>query len=641
MAWYRRVLVAFLLCCGVIGSAWASGLLPSWGNSDPQFLDAADVFKLEAAQRQGEAFLAAGHIADGYYVYRHSIKLVDARGREVGLNLPAGQPKHDEFFGDTEIYTVDDLRLVWPATIHGPLTLHWQGCAEAGICYPPQKMPVALPPQRDAPVSPASSTSIPPEADAAVQQPALPPANDSAALPLASVPDAAPPATPLSSPAGAGAAVDMAEDQAAAQKLATLGPVAGTLLFFGFGLLLAFTPCTLPMIPIVSTLVVGSQANPRRALLLSLSYVLAMAGTYAAVGVAAGLAGANLQATLQSPWLLGAFAALFLILASSLFGLFELRLPSALVNRVDSASKGHTGGRIAGAAALGFLSALLVGPCMTAPLAGALLYIGQTGSALYGGLALFALGLGMGLPLLAIAVFGARVLPRPGAWMEMVRVAFGYVMVGMAVMMLSRFLPGTASLLLWGMWILSIAIGLIAWGQAVATRHRLAWTLRSGAAFAGLWSVLMLVGAASGGESTLQPLAHLRGAATAPATIGMTYVQAKSTADVDARIAEAGARGQWTLIDFYADWCVSCHVIERNVFGNPAVAARLANVQIVRPDVTRNDEEDQALLKRWQVQGPPTMILIGPDGEERRAQRVVGEINADGFLGRLDSAGAP
>lgn len=212
---------------------------------------------------------------------------------------------------------------------------------------------------------------------------------------------------------------------------------------------------------------------------LSLSYVLAMAGTYAVVGVVAGLAGANLQATLQSPWLLSAFAALFLILASSLFGLFELRLPSVLVNRVESAGRSRSGGSLAGAAALGFLSALLVGPCMTAPLAGALLYIGQTGSAVYGGLALFALGLGMGLPLLIIAMFGARVLPKPGTWMDRVRVAFGYVMVGMAVMMLDRFVPASVSLVLWGAWLLSVAIGLLAWAQAVAAKVRLQWTLRT------------------------------------------------------------------------------------------------------------------------------------------------------------------
>ena len=356
----------------------------------------------------------------------------------------------------------------------------------------------------------------------------------------------------------------------------------------------------------------------------------------------AGLAGANLQATLQSPWLLGAFAGLFLVLASSLFGLFELRLPSVLMNRLQPKGRTASGGSITGAAALGFLSALLVGPCMTAPLAGALLYIGQTGSALQGGLALFALGLGMGLPLLVIAVFGARVLPKPGAWMDRVRFAFGYIMLGMAVMMLARFLPGTVSLVLWGVWVLLVAVGLIAWAQAVGAKHRLVWTLRSGALLAGLWSVFMLVGAASGGDSILMPLAHLRVAqANAVTTKEVAYVQAKSVADVNDRLAQAAIRDQWTLIDFYADWCVSCKVIEHNVFSDPEVAARLARMQIVRPDVTRNDVIDQALLKHWGVMGPPTLILVGPDGKEQRDLRVVGEIGARAFLERLDKAGVP
>jgi thiol:disulfide interchange protein DsbD len=544
---------------------------------------------------------AQAHVAEGNNDYRHSLQLLDGQGHETGVTLPPGTPKHDEFFGDTEIYKGDAMRLRLPAATPGPLTLHWQGCAEAGICYPPQTVELDLPAMEG---RPTKAVGLP-----------------------------EPAATPTAG---------LAEDQAAAQKLAALGPVWGTLLFFGFGLLLAFTPCTLPMIPIVSTMVVGSHAKPRRALVLSLSYVLALAGTYAAVGVAAGLAGANLQATLQSPWLLGAFAALFLILASSLFGLFELRLPSALVNRVQSAGRERSGGSIPGSAMLGFLSALLVGPCMTAPLAGALLYIGQTGSAVYGGLALFALGLGMGLPLMAIAVFGARVLPRPGAWMERVRLAFGYVMVGMAIMMLARFLPATVSLVLWGAWALSITVGLLAWGEAVAARHRLAWTLRSGAAFAGLWAVLMLVGAASGGESALQPLTHLRSASatTVPSPSKVAYVQAKSAEDVDRLLAQASYHGQWTLIDFYADWCASCHVIEREVFGDPVVAVRLARMQVVRPDVTHNDATDQALLKRWGVMGPPTILLVGPDGVERRDLRTVGEIDARAFLDRLNSAGA-
>ena len=612
MALYRRIVSVLLLGCGATASAWADGVVPAWGSGERQFLDVAEVFELEPVQWQGDGFAAVGRVADGYYVYRHSIKAVDAQGRAVRLSLPAGTAKHDEFFGDTEIYTGDVVRLRFPATVTGALTLHWQGCAEAGICYPPQTMNLALP--------------------AVAERSAAAGGGAAAASPTAAPAD----------PGNAGAATGIAEDQAAAQRLAALGPAWGTLLFFGFGLLLAFTPCSLPMIPIVSTIVVGSQARPRRAFLLSLSYVLAMAGTYAVVGVAAGLAGANLQATLQSPWLLGAFAALFLVLASSLFGLFELQLPSALINRIESTGRDRSGGSISGAAVLGLLSALLVGPCMTAPLAGALLYIGQTGSALHGGLALFALSFGMGLPLLAIAVFGARVLPRPGAWMNRLRVAFGYVMAGMAVMMLARFLPATVSLVLWGAWILSVAIGLIAWGQAVAAKHRLAWTLRSAAAFGGLWSVLMLVGAASGGGSALQPLAHLRAesTATAAAAAGVAYLPAKSVKDVDAHLAQAASRGQWTLIDFYADWCVSCQVIEREVFGDPAVSARLARMRVLRPDVTRNDATDRALLERWGVMGPPTLILVGPDGTQRRDLRVVGEVDARAFLDRLDMAGA-
>lgn len=613
MSRYRRALVAVILSCCAASVAWAGGGLLSWGQ-ETGFLDAGEVFTLEDVRLHDEHLVIQSQVADAYYVYRHSLKLVDAQGEAIELVTPSGTARHDEFFGDTEVYTGDAVQLRFPPTTPGPVTLHWQGCAEEGICYPPQTLQVALPaepPEAGDPATALAKRSADTHRDAKAELQSL-----------------------QSSP-------DLAEDQAAAQRLAALGPISGMLLFFGFGLLLAFTPCTLPMIPIVSTLIVGNQARPRKALILTLAYIVAMASTYAVVGAAAGLAGANLQAALQSPWLLGLFAALFLILASSLFGLFELRLPAALVNRVESAGQKHSGGSIAGAAALGLLSALLIGPCMTAPLAGALLYIGQTGSALQGGLALFALGMGMGLPLLAIALFGARILPQPGAWMDRVRVVFGYLMVGMAVMMLTRFLPGTASLALWGAWILSLAIGLVAWAYAVSTRQRLAWTLRSGAALAGLWSVLMLIGAASGGDAVLQPLAHLRGALTTDTTADMVYVEVKSITDVDTKLVEAGERGQWTLIDFYADWCVSCHVIERNVFGDPAVAARLAQMQIVRPDVTHNDATDQELLRHWGVLGPPTLILVGPDGEERRDLRVVGEINVREFLGRLDAAGTP
>ena len=604
MSPYRHALAALLLF-GMFSAAWANSLFPTWGGQggSPEFLQAEEVFVPGPAVRNGDAWRIQARIADDYYVYRHALRAQDAAGEEVELSLPAGTPRHDEFFGDTEVYLPPGMNLDVPADAAGPLTLHWQGCAEAGICYPPQTLTVALP---DAAIAPASTTAAP------------------AAQPNATAP------------------AELAEDQAAAARLASLGPAAGALVFLGFGLLLSFTPCVLPMVPIVSGLIVGSGAAPRRAVMLSAAYVLTMAATYAAVGVVAGLAGANLQAALQSPWLLGSFAALFLVLAASLFGAFELRLPAALANRLEGASRGRSGGSMAGAAALGLLSALLVGPCMTAPLAGALLYIGQTGSALTGGVALFALGLGMGLPLVLIAVFGARVLPRPGAWMERVRRVFGYVMVAMAIYMLDRFVPGPVGLMLWGAWVLAIAVGLFAWANVQPDGGRSGWPLRFAAVFAGLWSTLMLVGAAAGGDSMLRPLERFGTAVAAePASLQPDYVAAKSIEDVDARIAEAGARGEWTLIDFYADWCVSCHVIERNVFGDPAVAERLARMQVLRPDVTANDAADRELQRHWQVPGPPSLILVGPDGEERRAQRTVGEINAQGFLDRLDAAGAP
>ena len=662
-----RRLTVVLLLLAVATLAWARTGFPLWqGASEREFLPAEQVFVPGPVRRDGDSWVLEGRIAEAHYLYRHALRLVDATGADVALQSPAGTPHHDEFFGDTEIYT-SVLPIAFPGDAPGPLQLRWQGCAEAGICYPPQTLPITLPADAAEPVAPVSTTASPsaqagptPSPDAAHDAQAaapLPTASEddrapAPAPPLGTVPThagatSAPGASPaIAPPTGAptaSATPPLGEDQATAQRLAALGPIAGTLLFFGFGLLLAFTPCTLPMLPILSGLIIGGGAGPRRALALSAAYILAMATAYAAVGIAAGLAGANLQAMLQAPWLLGLFAALFVVLAASLFGLFELRMPSALSNRLARAGETRRGGSLLGAASLGLLSALLVGPCMTAPLAGALLYIGQTGSAVTGGLALFALGLGMGLPLVLIAVFGARVLPRPGPWMDRVKSVFGFVMLGLAITMLARVLPATATLALWGAWLLALAVSLFAWSSAAlppAPRH---WMLRFGSLFAGLWATLMLVGAASGGDAPMRPLAHLAGgpalAATTPAK--PAYVDAKSIADVDARIAEAAQAGRWTLIDVYADWCVSCHVIERDVFGHPEVATRLASMQVLRPDVTAHDAVDQALLRHWGVLGPPTLILVGPDGRERRAQRTVGEIDARGFIARLDAAGAP
>lgn len=611
---FRQYIFVFLLQFFLVGNTSAFNSISM--QSDDDFLETSEVFKITPAQKDDGEFLIQSVIADAYYIYRKSLRLVDVNGNDVTLKLPSGIAKHDEFFGDTEVYLGKTLSMRISQSVRTPLTLHWQGCAEAGICYPPQTIKVLLPYD-----DPAKST--------------IKAVSVAISASSSNLNDVVQGGTNKTVP------IETAQDQLAAERLSTLGPVSGALLFLGFGLLLAFTPCSLPMIPIISTMIIGSQATPRRALILSIFYVLAMASTYALLGVATGLAGANLQAALQSPWLLGGFAGLFLLFAASLFGLFEIQLPSVLINRLNSGDQYRVGGSFTSAAILGFFSALLVGPCMTAPLAGALIYIGQTGSAITGGIALFALGLGMGLPLVLIAIFGSKILPRPGPWMDRVRVAFGYVMVSMAIYMMSRFLSPSLTLLLWGSLALGVAIGLVALAKVAQKRIRLSWAIHYSAMLVAIWSTLMLVGAASGGSSTLQPLEHLRLASNSASQTQINYISAKSVEEIDEKIIEATEKGRWTMIDFYADWCVSCHVIERKVFNDPSVSMRLTRMQVLRPDVTQNDEIDKELMKHWQVQGPPTIILVGPDGIERRAQRTVGEINAQEFLAILDKAGVP
>ncbi|NCT87255.1 protein-disulfide reductase DsbD [Stenotrophomonas acidaminiphila] len=649
-----------LVAVAFSASAAGGGVFSS---NEPEFLDARDVFRIEAIDASDDVVHVRAAVAPGYYVYRHRLT-VEAGGSALPLQLPRGKPKTDEFFGTTEVYRDGlgfDVRSAGATTA----TLHWQGCADAGICYPPQTVQIELPPTPRAVngwTRSAGPTSTAPEKQSSTA-PAVRPA--SAAVGDAPAPATAASERPMKAPralVATAAAADAAEsarrnaadvarstpaalgeDEALARRLAGSGILAAVAVFFGLGLLLAFTPCTLPMVPIVSGLVLGGQPSPRRALALSAAYVVPMALTYAGLGVAAGMSGANLQAALQNPWMLGAFAVLFVVLSMPMFGLFELQLPAWLRERLDRAGRGTRGGTVTGAAAMGVLSALLVGPCMTAPLAGALLYIGQTGDPLVGGVALFALGLGMGLPLLAIATFGARVLPKPGAWMNRVKAAFGFVLLALAVSMLGRVVSPSMTLALWGAWLLALAVGLMALAAHRDAASPWRWSTRGAAAIVAVWAVAMMVGGAGGSSSPWRPLAALAGPAAgtvSPVGSPVAFVPAKSRADVARRLTEAGARGQWTLVDFYADWCVSCHVIEREVFGDPRVAAALGHLQVLRPDVTANDATDQALMRAWGVAGPPTLLLIGPDGRERREQRVVGEIDAAQFLGQLERAGA-
>ncbi|MBH3310030.1 protein-disulfide reductase DsbD [Pseudomonas mosselii] len=538
----------------------------------PDFLPVNEAFVLTHDRLENGQMRLHFQIKDGYYLYQKRLKF-DGLPPEQHPVLPQAENHHDEFFGDSAVYR-SELELLLPAGAGGELRLGWQGCADAGLCYPPQTTPIAL----------GGS------------------------------------ATPV-------AAAEQASDQALAGTLQRDSLAWSLLAFFGLGLLLAFTPCSLPMLPILAGLVLGNGASARRGWWLAGVYVLSMALVYAALGVIAALLGASLQAWLQQPWLLGSLAGLFVLLALPMFGAFELQLPAALRDRLDRAGQGTRGGNLYGAALLGALSGLLLGPCMTAPLAGALLFIAQSGDVLQGALVLFSLGLGMGVPLLLLVTLGNRYLPRPGAWMNLVKGLFGFVFLAMALYTVRGLLAETLVLALAGAWL--IALGWAAWPAL----QRLP-ALRAIPLLGALWGGLLLVGAAAGGNDLWQPLQPFagKGTAAAPANAHDAFVTVSAPADLQRELDAAKARGQWVLVDYYADWCVSCKVMEKQVFGRGDVQASLAGVHLLRLDVTADSPASRELLQRYQVPGPPSLIWIGPEGDERRARRITGEIDATGFL---------
>ena len=387
------------------------------------------------------------------------------------------------------------------------------------------------------------------------------------------------------------------------------------------------------------------QAAPRRALVLSLTFVLPMALTYAGVGVAAALAGANLQAVLQNPWALAAMGLVFVLLAGSMFGWYALQLPAALSARLDGTSRSQRGGTLAGAAAMGVLSALLVGPCMTAPLAGTLLYIAQGGQPLQGGLLLFALGLGMGVPLLLVGSLGARALPRPGPWMERVKAAFGFGLLATAIWMVQRVLPAQVALALWGALFVALSVALAQLGRGSRGVSSSNATVRrvlapAAALLVGLWGGAMWLGAAAGAGDPLRPLGFFAQGSSAYASAGepthaSRSLAVDSTEGLAAALAQASAAGRPVLLDFTADWCVSCKIIEREVFGDPAVQQALAGVTLLRADVTAGTPAQRALMRAHGVVGPPTVMLFEGSGQELRPQRLVGEFDAQALLQRL------
>lgn len=597
------LLLAPLASVDAAPSKVAQALAKTQFAADDELLEPDDAFRFNV--EVGESTLRLRwDIAPGHYLYRDkfSFKLQDDGAASLGeFALPPGEVKDDEFFGRIEVYhdTVE-VEIPYQRTGDTELLVGFQGCNEVmGICYPPIGKEVALIPGQGG--------------------------TRSAVAPAPAAAEAAP----------------QSEQDSLAAALAGDNRTLTVLTFLGLGLLLAFTPCVFPMIPILSSIIIGQGEGltTRRAFTMSLVYVLAMALTYTAAGVLAGLFGANLQAAFQNAWILGSFSLIFVLLALSMFGFFELQLPSALQTRLSEISNKQQSGSLIGVAIMGLLSALIVGPCVAPPLMGALIYIGQTGDALLGGLALFALSIGMGMPLLLIGTSAGKLLPRAGAWMDAVKAVFGVLLLAVALWMLERVLPASVSMLAWALLAIVAAIymGALEPLQPKGSGWRTLW---KGLGLALLiHGALILLGAAGGGSDPMQPL-HGVGIGAGPAgkAHALEFTRIKTVADAERAVQQASAQGRHVMLDFYADWCVSCKEFEKYTFSDGRVIDALSKVVLLQADVTANDDDDRALLRHFQLIGPPSILFFGDDGEERSAYRVVGFMDAQTFHAHLGQA---
>ena len=624
---------ALLTLLALLAEPVAAGLFNRFGGSSQErVLDADEAFQLVVDVLNPSTVEARWTIAPGYYLYRSKfrLKLVENEKANItALDIPVGEPKDDPYLGQQEVFH-REATLV--AHLHRDslseqtvqIRADYQGCAEVGVCYPPLSQTVAI-------VLPALSAAA-----ATVAPSPPPPVAAAAARPETAL------ATTLASPSPSGVGPTPAESrEAEPDRLARLlgeRRFWAIPAFLGFGLLLAFTPCVFPMIPILSSLIVGQGASltRRKAILLSLTYVLAMATTYTVAGLLAALLGQNTQAWFQSPWVLGFFSILFLLLALSMFGLYDLQLPTRLQNRLVDWSNRQRGGHHVGVAIMGLLSALIVSPCVAPPLIGALTFIAVTGDLVLGGAALFALSLGMGVPLLIIGASAGHWLPHAGHWMERIKLVFGVLLLAVALWLLERILPPTVTMVLWATLLIVTATYM---GALQPIGHGAPpWrTLVKGFGLVLLiYGILLLVGVAAGGRDPWQPLRGVGLIANAASpTKPLSFRGVKTVEDVDQALRSA--TGRPVLLDFYADWCVSCKEMERYTFSDPEVQAVLARMIPLQADVTANDTADRDLLKHFGIVGPPAIVFFGSDGRERREYRVVGFVEAKQFGEHLRS----
>ena len=604
-----RLLAALLLACFAFASV---------AQADDDFLPPDQAFKFSAHMADEHTIVVNYAIADGYYMYRERFHFA-ASGAKLGEPaIPPGKMHFDDTFQKNVETYHNGIEIRIPVEATGPFTLNatGQGCADKGLCYPPQDTSIQLTPggggEPQMSVAPGQSLPIGQGGFAFPGKAAEPaPQADTPAAP-APVPAAVKPAAAPSELSGIAALLQ-------GGRLLAIVPA-----FILLGLGLAFTPCVLPMVPILSSIIVGEggQVHRTRGFVLSLAYSLGMAIVYTALGVAAGLVGEGLAAALQNPWILSAFALLIAAMSLSMFGVFQLQVPAALQTRLASASGRQASGKLAGVFVMGAISALIVGPCVAAPLAGALVYISQTRDVVIGGAALFAMAIGMSIPLLLVGVSAGSLLPRAGMWMEAVKRFFGVLMLAMALWMAAPVLPGLVQMVLW-------AALLLGYG-AYLLRGRGHWAgLAIGAASVVLGAT-QLVGVASGARDPLAPLARFTGGAPAQP---LAFTRIKTVDQLDAALAATG--GRTAMLDFYADWCVSCKEMEKLTFVDPAVKARLANIVLLQVDVTANDADDRAMLKRFGLFGPPGIILFDRQGKEIPDSRVIGYQDKTKFLNSL------
>ena len=609
---FLKLLFSFLLLLIISLPVYAEGgfnLLDSLGGAQDDILDPDDAFQISHDSLPGQ-FKVNWVIAEGHYLYRDKIQITTEESSvdSKPLIMPAGEAKDDPIFNKTlyVFHNFADATLPYQYTFNGDkdvtFKVKYQGCSEiSGICYPPQTKKFTV---RLSPITAAQAAAI------------------------AESPNA------LSEP--------VSEQDEMSNALRSGNTWLTLIIFFGAGLLLAFTPCVFPMIPILSGIIVGQgeDISTRKAFYLSLVYVLAMALTYTVIGILVGLSGENIQAWFQNPWIIGSFAILFVGLSFSMFGFYDMQMPASIQSKLATISNSQQGGHIAGVAIMGFLSALIVGPCVTAPLVGALIYIAETGDAVLGGMALFSLSMGMGAPLLLIGASAGKLLPRAGLWMDAVKAVFGVLLLGLAIWLLERVTPVAVTMAMWAALIIVSAIymGAIDSISDGSSGWKKLW--KGLGVLLLIYGIIILIGLASGNRNVFQPLKGLAGAGSSATQqiAHLKFKQIKGVAGLNAALAEARAAGKPVMLDFYADWCVSCKEMEHFTFTDPAVIKALEGVVLLQADVTPNDDKDTELYKHFGIIGPPSIMFFGADGKERKNYRVVGFMEAEKFKQQIKRA---